>query len=282
MAQYKVPQNVESEDRLLGPLTMKQFIYAVIGLGWAFLWWRIFSVGGTLGYALMALVIIPVTGFMLLLAFGKREEQSFENYLIALIRFSVMPRKRVWMKDYQIDSAIVEAPPKYVAPEPTHQDLEQIHSRLQQLALVVDTRGHYKPADIQTVDPENTAATFSQRVFTPQNLQQQFLPNEMKAHDDILAQTEGKRAKEVGQLLQNVEQDIRDQARSAMVQDLQNQPARQPITQAVANPTPSPSQPQVNDAILKTVMDRADLTISQVSQAANRGQLNPGQSVSFR
>ena len=35
MGQYKVPQNVEAEDKILGPLTFKQFIYALMGFGWA-------------------------------------------------------------------------------------------------------------------------------------------------------------------------------------------------------------------------------------------------------
>ena len=37
MGTYKVPQNVEAEDKILGPLSLKQFIYALIGLGWGFL-----------------------------------------------------------------------------------------------------------------------------------------------------------------------------------------------------------------------------------------------------
>ena len=43
MGQYKVPQNVETEDKILGPLSVKQFIYVIIALMWAFLMWRILS-----------------------------------------------------------------------------------------------------------------------------------------------------------------------------------------------------------------------------------------------
>ena len=32
MAFYKVPQNVESEDKLLGPLSFRQFIYAIVAV----------------------------------------------------------------------------------------------------------------------------------------------------------------------------------------------------------------------------------------------------------
>ena len=40
MAVYKVPQDVEAEDKLLGPFSMRQFIYLIIAamgiaIGWA-------------------------------------------------------------------------------------------------------------------------------------------------------------------------------------------------------------------------------------------------------
>ena len=36
MAVYKVIQDIEAEDKLLGPLTLKQFIFAVIAAGFVF------------------------------------------------------------------------------------------------------------------------------------------------------------------------------------------------------------------------------------------------------
>ena len=33
---YKVPQNIDMQDRILGPLTMVQFIYAVVGGGFCY------------------------------------------------------------------------------------------------------------------------------------------------------------------------------------------------------------------------------------------------------
>ena len=57
MSQYTVPQNVEAEDQIIGPLTFKQFVYAMIGFGW-----------GVLVYAalnkiiiLMIILILPVS-----------------------------------------------------------------------------------------------------------------------------------------------------------------------------------------------------------------------------
>ena len=277
MGQYKVPQNVESEDKLIGPLSMKQFIYALIGLGWGFLIWRVFLGAGTAGIPFMLVLIIPVSGFMFLIAFGRREEQSFENYLIALIRFNVMPRKRLWMKDDVVDRVIVATPK---GPQPvlrTQEDMDAVRSKLSQLALVVDTRGHVKSESIQTSDPNNAAAQFSQRVFTPQSLQHELVPNAMEIGDDILSNSEtGTHAASVDNVLHGVEKDIRSQAVEAMANPA---PAN---TFDLPNPAATPPQTQVNDAILKTVMNTADLSVAQVAQAANRGQLAAGQTIQLR
>ena len=278
MGQYKVPQNVESEDRLLGPLTMKQFIYAIIGLGWGFLIWRILSPGGTAAIPIMLLLIVPVSGFMLLLAFGKREEQSFENYLIALIRFNVVPRKRIWLKDDFKGEVIIDAPPPPKPMAPTKEDIAHVHSRLQQLSLVVDTRGHAKTPDVQLADQTNRAAEFSQRVFTPPELQKPILEGGVQEQDDVLATTEATaaQAQKVDELLQNQEYSIREEEMKKMTQAAEN-----PEAQATETPTQT-SQPPADNAILKKVMDAPHLSVAQVAQVANRGQLAQGQEIQIQ
>lgn len=278
MGQYKVPQNVESEDKLVGPLTMKQFIYAVIGLAWGFLIWKLFSAGGAVGILLMLVFIVPISGFMFLLAFGRREEQSFENYLIALIRFSVMPRRRTWMKDDYKGEVIVDAPPPPKPTGPTKGDLDQVRSRLEQISLVVDTRGHAKTEAIQLPDETNRAAVFTQRVFTPPELQKSLLTEtESLENDDIIAQSENApQAAKVGEMLQNVEHDIRQQARDKMTDQLSD------TATTVSESAAQPSQPSTDNAILKKVMDASHLSVAQMAQTASRGQLQAGESVQVR
>ena len=52
MAVYKVPQDVEAEDKLLGPFSFKQFIFLIVAIGMIALAWGLFSV-------LPPLAIIP-------------------------------------------------------------------------------------------------------------------------------------------------------------------------------------------------------------------------------
>ena len=36
MGQYRVPQDVEAEDKILGPFSFRQFVYLMIGVGTGF------------------------------------------------------------------------------------------------------------------------------------------------------------------------------------------------------------------------------------------------------
>lgn len=55
MAVYKVLQDIEAEDKLIGPLTLRQFIYAAIGA--IFLWLSYVSL--TKGAAFMLVFSCP-------------------------------------------------------------------------------------------------------------------------------------------------------------------------------------------------------------------------------
>jgi hypothetical protein len=46
MATYKVLQDIEAEDKLLGPLTLKQFIFAAVAIAIGFVEFKLITVGG--------------------------------------------------------------------------------------------------------------------------------------------------------------------------------------------------------------------------------------------
>lgn len=283
MAQYKVPQNVESEDKILGPLSLRQFIYVIIALMWGFLMWRLFS------HALVIAVILglPVSGMFLALGLIQREEQSFENYFIAMVRFVVVPRQRVWHKDDIRDVFKTAAPPK--KPELTlgQRNPEQVKGQLEKLALIVDTRGRQaKPADLQLPDAQNQAASLSARVNVSAQTPEPAAAK-VSVQDDILDMQNNRQAQAVGQLLENVETRVREQAQAAM-QQAAKQPAptnaapAQPIAQPPAASDPSPEHNQ--NAILDLAMHRSGLSVAQIASAANRtpGTLTENQPVQLR
>ena len=274
MGQYKVPQDVEAEDKLIGPLSLRQFIYVIIGVVWAGLMFFILrpnnSPSPAVNYTIMAILIIPITGFFLLLGFGRRQEQSFEKYFVALVRFYFVPRVRVWDKDLSTVELVKE---EVAAPEIiTEKNVSK--SSLEQLALVMDTHGFMKDPTIQLQDEANQAAAYSQRVINPQqiagNAGNQSRTLQVTQQDDVL-DAANPRSTQVNELLQNEEANIHQQALERV---------RQNMTSPQTETQPTVSQPQTSSAILKKAMLQSNnLTVQQLANEANSQEMREGQQI---
>lgn len=137
MASYKVPQDVEADDKLLGPFTFRQFIYLMIVLGMITLAVALFQV-----FPLLAIIPIPIAIFFAILALPIKKDQPMETYLAAIISFYLKPHKRFWMPG-QSDSTIEIFAPKTVEASRIRNITEEEAShRLSFLAEVVDTEGY--------------------------------------------------------------------------------------------------------------------------------------------
>ena len=82
MAQYKVPQDVEADDKLLGPFSFRQFVYlmiigGLIGLG--VLLWQVFPP--------FIVILIPPIILLGALALPLKKDQPMETYLSAVVSF---------------------------------------------------------------------------------------------------------------------------------------------------------------------------------------------------
>jgi hypothetical protein len=95
--QFKVPQDVQREDRIVGPLTLRQLIMCGIGFSIAY---AIYTVLGR-DYELIT-VLIPVIIIALItvtFAFIKPLNLNFEKYILyALEYYFILPKKRYWLK----------------------------------------------------------------------------------------------------------------------------------------------------------------------------------------
>ncbi len=75
--EYQVPQFIEVEDKIIGPLTLKQFIYLAGGVGLCIVFFAYFSV------LIAFLLSAPVAALALALAFYKVNGKPFVNVLEA-------------------------------------------------------------------------------------------------------------------------------------------------------------------------------------------------------
>lgn len=136
MAVYKVPQDVEADDKLIGPFSFRQFIYIIIAVISIALAWGLAQL--FIGLALIPLPVILLFGT---LALPLRKDQPMEIYLAAVISFHLKPRKRLWQPD-GIQSLVEITAPKVVEVH-RMKDLSQTEAeqRLSYLANIVDTGG---------------------------------------------------------------------------------------------------------------------------------------------
>lgn len=133
---YKVPQDVEADDKLLGPFSFRQFIYLMVaavfcGLGWAL--WTILPP--------LVLIVAPFVVVLGALALPLRKDQPMEVYLGAVVSYHLKPKKRLW-KAEGIDYHVEVIAPKIVEERLTKEySWDEANRRLSYLADVVDTRG---------------------------------------------------------------------------------------------------------------------------------------------
>ncbi len=74
--QFRVPQFIDVEDKIFGPFTLKQFGYMLGAGGFAFIIWTLIS------FKIIAIIlIIPISGMFLALAFVKINERPFVDFL---------------------------------------------------------------------------------------------------------------------------------------------------------------------------------------------------------
>lgn len=91
MQNFQVPQFIEVEDKIFGPLTFRQFIYVVGGAGASFMLWVY------LPYHWLAIIFIaPIMVLALLLAFYKVNNRSFILILEAAFRYTVTHKLYLW------------------------------------------------------------------------------------------------------------------------------------------------------------------------------------------
>jgi hypothetical protein len=136
MAVYKVPQDVEAEDKLLGPFSFRQFIYLIVALMGLAIAWALANV-----FIPLAIIPLPIVIFFGALALPLKKDQPMEIYLLAVLSYYLKPRKRIWQAD-GVQSLIEIVAPKVVEEQLT-KDLSETEAerRLSYLANIVDSRG---------------------------------------------------------------------------------------------------------------------------------------------
>lgn len=139
MQQFTVPQFIDVEDKILGPITIRQFLILLAGGIIAFIAYRY----GDL--ALFALVLAVVGGLSLLFAFVKVNGQTFHYFILNLFQTTRKPGLRIWRKKYnkkELDWLRKAGLEIEMVEKITKKPVPRQHIR--DLSLVVNTGGYYR------------------------------------------------------------------------------------------------------------------------------------------
>ena len=141
IVQFKVPQNIDMEDKIVGPLTLVQFMELMVT---CLVFYATFRSGSLV---LTLAVGAPVLLVGLMLAFVKIQDQPFSHFALALLQYTLRPRYRVWKKDTALERMTIPAPvtPIHKAEEAEFaaqtQHRRETIGQLDKLTRMLDTQG---------------------------------------------------------------------------------------------------------------------------------------------
>ena len=87
--QFQVPQFITIEDKIFGPLTLKQFVY-LLGGG------SVAMISYMLNFFLFLIIGLPIGIFSALLAFFEYNGQPFPKIVYGFINYQMKPKLYIW------------------------------------------------------------------------------------------------------------------------------------------------------------------------------------------
>jgi hypothetical protein len=183
VATYKVIQDIEAEDKILGPLTLRQFIFALITAFFAYL---CFIAVAKHIFFLLAIFAPPmILGLFFAFPFGR--DQPTEVWALAKLRFLFKPRRRIWDQSGVKELVTITAPKKIERIYTDGLSQTEVQSRLKALANTIDSRGWAtKNVNITGYAPNPLAVASSDRLLDITALPDTVPDSTVLASDDIL------------------------------------------------------------------------------------------------
>ncbi len=140
MERFVAPQFIDVEDKIIGPITTKQFILMIAGGVIIFISFKILDQSAAI------ITTLITAGLVVLFGFVKINGRRFHEFIGSMITVLKRPRIRVWCKHVNLSEIIAKN-------KQTNQDVVKTDfvpkrkkiapKNLRDLALLVDTGGKY-------------------------------------------------------------------------------------------------------------------------------------------
>lgn len=147
MQQFTVPQFIDVEDKIIGPITTRQFLIMLVAAILIAIFYRLFD------FSLFLLLAIMTFVSAIIFAFVKVNGHPFHLFMLNFLQTIKRPSIRVWQLVDSIMSVMEDEEVVHVEKIPS-KNINLKTSRLDQMSLIVDTYGQYRGDDL--VDKKKT------------------------------------------------------------------------------------------------------------------------------
>ena len=136
--QFVVPQFIDVEAKIIGPITPKQFIVLIVTCGLIFISYKLAD------FTLFIIEAIFIFGTGVTLAFLKINNQPVYYFLLSLIQVFKKPNIRIWKREKMVvlERKVRKKKEKTEEIITPRQILSS--SKLSEISLLVDTGGRYE------------------------------------------------------------------------------------------------------------------------------------------
>jgi len=140
--QFIVPQFIDIEPKIIGPITPRQFVtFIIVG----FLIFVTYKLANFITFIFLFVIYVTVGA---ILAFARVNGRPIHWFFITLLQTAKKPKIRIWMKEAVATKIIEFKEKKKVQLSLAKPRRELPKAKLSDLSLLVDTGGAYREEEI--------------------------------------------------------------------------------------------------------------------------------------
>ncbi len=155
MQQFTVPQFIDVEDKIIGPITARQFVIMLSGFMLMALCYRLFK------FTFFLVACVLIFGVSGVFAFLKINGMPFHFFILNFVQTSKRPFLRVWNSRLQKELPVQDEKEQVPEEIPYFKPKPLTISHLAELALIVDTQGSFKGGQDININNDSDAAAAS-------------------------------------------------------------------------------------------------------------------------
>jgi len=138
---FSVPQFIDVEDKLVGPLTAKQALYLIGSLGGTYIAYRFLGILG------VGLIGVPLVAFAVMLGFVRINNRPSGITVAAAFYFKMKNKLYLWKKTPHQTQQASATPTAPTSSQHVIETPELTQSKLRALAFSLDTEDGYVSKD---------------------------------------------------------------------------------------------------------------------------------------